>query len=150
MANINSPKLFFMSKSQTFTKDERLCRQRVIQKLFSSGISFFEYPFKVIFIDVDKNELIQGKYNAQCLFSVSKRIFKRAVQRNHVKRLMREAYRKNKFLLYEKLESEERKIALAIIFTGKIIPEYAWLEVKIINIIKRLTQELNSKRLITK
>lgn len=139
-----------MYQSQKFSKTERLCRHRVIQKLFSDGISFFEYPFKVIFIDVDKNEMIQGKHPAQCLFSVSKRIFKKAVQRNTVKRLMREAYRKNKTLLYERLESEDRKIAIALIFTGKTIPEYAWLELKIINIIKRLTQELNSKRLITK
>lgn len=139
-----------MSKTQAFSKNERLCRHGVIQKLFSGGISFFEYPFKVIFTDVDKNDVIQGKQPAQCLFSVSKRIFKKAIKRNHVKRLMREAYRKNKILLYERLETEDRKIALALIFTGKTIPEYAWLELKIISIIKRLTQELNSKRLITK
>lgn len=147
---ISLPKLFIMYKSQSFSKEERLCSHRLIQKLFAVGFSFFEYPFKVVFTDVDKNEKNMGKFPAQCLFSVSKRIFKKAVQRNQVKRLMREAYRKNKNLLYEELNTNGQTISLAIVFTGKSIPEFDWMEMKIITIIKRLIRELKTRKLITK
>ena len=147
---IHSPKLFFMIESHKFSKEERLTGLVLIHELFTNGASFFEYPFKVIFIDVGKETERQEKYPAQCLFSVSKRNFKKAVQRNTIKRIIREVYRKNKSPLYKHLETQNRTIALALVYTGKTIPEYGWLEVKIINIIKRLIHELNSKRPITK
>ena len=139
-----------MQVPQTFSKEERLCSHQIIQKLFSCGFSFFEYPFKAIFIDFSPKDRINEQYPVQCLFSVSKRHFKKSVHRNQLKRLIREAYRKNKNPLFENLLRNEQNIALALVYNAKVIPDYGWLEVKIISIIKRLIQELNSKRPIIK
>ena len=80
----------------------------------------------------------------QVLVSVSKRNFKNAVDRNRIKRLVREVYRKNKNILYETRNRQGKLLLLGIIFTGKTIPEYAEVEQKIILILHRLN-ELNGK-----
>ncbi len=73
----------------TFKKSERLSSKKDIQELFNNGSSFYLYPFKVITLPADTSKL------HQVLFSVPKRLFKRAVDRNLLKRRMREAYRLN-------------------------------------------------------
>ena len=63
--------------------------------------------------------LLSFHYPAQIAFSVSKRGFRLAVTRNLIKRRMREAYRKNKYLLYEFLASENKQIVLIVIVKGE-------------------------------
>lgn len=138
-------KLFFMQTSQTLHKEERLHNYRLIQKLFAEGSSFFDYPFRVIFIKIPPDVTKPPPFPVQCLFTVSKRVFKKAVDRNRIKRLVREAYRKNKMPLYAELTENQEKLAVALVFNGKQMPEYANIEVKIINIIKRLIVEFDKK-----
>ncbi len=76
----------------TFRKEERLNKEIWIKELFEKGSSFHLYPFKVLFLP---HPDLQYPVN-QILISVSKRNFKRAVDRNTVKRRIREAYRLNK------------------------------------------------------
>ena len=140
------PKHFFMYTRQTFAKVERLCNKSLIDKLFTRGRSFFQYPFKVVFVHVDANDKFSGEYPAKVLISVSKRHFKKAVDRNRIKRLVRESYRKNKVLLYNELEKSDLKLTIGILFTGKTIPTYHETEKKIINIIHRLILELKVNR----
>jgi ribonuclease P protein component len=78
----------------TFRKGERLSKEKHIQELFTKGSSFYLYPFKVLVNGPKADE----KFH-QVLISVSKRNFRRAVDRNRIKRLIREAYRLNKELL---------------------------------------------------
>lgn len=77
-------------------------------------------------------------YPAQVAFSVSKRSFKHAVSRNLAKRRMREAYRKNKQVLYEHLSSNDRQIIFMIILKGDVIPDYKKVESAMIGLIGKL------------
>jgi ribonuclease P protein component len=76
----------------TFRKEERLTKEKNIQELFEKGSSFYLFPFKVFFMPNPDPEYLYH----QVLISVSKKNFKRAVDRNLIKRRMREAYRLQK------------------------------------------------------
>jgi ribonuclease P protein component len=78
--------------THTFRKAERLSRKKWIQELFDKGSSFNLYPFRILCL---RHPDPQATTN-QAMFSVSKRLFKKAVDRNTIKRRIREAYRLNK------------------------------------------------------
>jgi len=92
------------------------------------------YPFKVIYKEVpDKNE-----FPIKILTSVSKHKFKSAVKRNRVKRLIREAYRKNKSIIYGVESGRGETLLIAFIYVADTIIDYGQLEKKIILILQRL------------
>jgi ribonuclease P protein component len=124
---------------QTFTKEERLCNKRLIDGLFHSGSSFLCYPFKASWLFIDEPQ----QAPAQILFSVSKKRFKRAVDRNLIKRRMREAYRLNKQIqLYDLLTSAEKRIVLSVGYIGKEIADYTFMEKKMQKLLTQLGVEL--------
>lgn len=122
---------------QTFRKDERLRKKILITSLFQEGSSFFVYPFRVTWL----NATVPGSYPAQLLVSVPKPVIRKAVNRNKIKRRMREAYRKNKFILYEFLAQNRGSVILAITYTSKEILPYELLQEKIIVLLQRLRTE---------
>lgn len=95
----------------TFKKEERLSGEKKIQELFEKGSSFYSYPFKVIYL-LNSDQSCPH----QVLISVPKRNFKKAVDRNTVKRRFRETYRLSKHQL-----SQEKKWLIAYIYTAKEI-----------------------------
>ena len=108
--------------SYTLKKAERLCSKKVIDKLFAEGESFLAFPIKVVF----KITELPHPVPVQTGFSVSKKIFKRAVKRNRIKRLMREAYRLNKQMLTP--HAEKQQMAVFFIFIGKELPTFVQVE----------------------
>ena len=106
----------------SFGKEERLCSRKVIDKLFTEGESFIVYPLKIVFL----KSSVPLKSPVQAAFTVGKRNFKRAVHRNLIKRKIREAYRLNKYLLYEALH--DLNVAVFVIFIGNSIPDFKQVE----------------------
>jgi ribonuclease P protein component len=123
--------------NQTFCKDERLCKKILIKKLFNEGEKRFYYPFRVFLLKFP----LPGKYPVQLLISVPKSLFKRSVDRNKIKRYIREAYRKNKYLIYEPLERNQDQMLLCLTYTAKEIISYELMARKIIIILQRLMEE---------
>ncbi|MDP3463722.1 MAG: ribonuclease P protein component [Bacteroidales bacterium] len=117
-----------------FTKSERLSGQLAIDLLFKQGKPDFIYPYKIIY-RVDKQTT---ETHLRILISVSRKNFKKAVDRNRIKRLTREAWRKNKFILAESLGRNHNQMDIALIFIAKSIPLYKETEDKIILILQRL------------
>ena len=126
--------------SQTFKKAERLSSKKTIKELFADGSSFFIFPFKIVWKFTELN----SDYPAQVLISVSKRNFTKAVDRNRIKRQIRESYRKNKNSLYSYATNKQKQIAFALIFSSNKKIPYKEIESKIIVILQRLEKECDS------
>jgi ribonuclease P protein component len=123
----------------TFEKEERLCNKKLIDGLFHNGSSFLCYPFKASWMFIDGPQ----QFPVQILFSVSKKRFKRAVDRNLIKRRMREAYRLNKQqYLYDLLSSRDKKIVLSLGYIGKEIAPCERTEKKMLKLLLQLGAEL--------
>jgi ribonuclease P protein component len=120
---------------QTFGKQEHLCSLTQIQKLFHEGHSFFRHPVKLYWLPGDWT----GKPVVKVLVSVSKRNFKKAVDRNYIKRLLRECYRRNKAIAEEGLTG--KNCYFALVYSGKEIPAYKSLEPIIIKLLERLVKD---------
>jgi ribonuclease P protein component len=125
-----------MAKKFTLKKDERLKRRKIIEQLFGEGRAVTAFPIRVQYKMAD--ELLS--VSLQAGFSVSSRTFKRAVDRNRIKRLLREAYRLQKAPLEQALQTKQRKLALFLIYTGKELPEYALIKEKVEVVLKKLVQ----------
>jgi ribonuclease P protein component len=128
---------------ETFHKSERLCSKKVISFLFEKGNSLYTPLFKVVWT-ISPEPL---KDPAQVAFSVSKRNFRKAIHRNLIKRRLREAYRKNKYLLYNTLTSFETTMVFIIIFRGNKICDFQTIEKSMIELLAKLDSEIRESNL---
>jgi len=157
-----------MSQRFTWRKAEKLKSRKRIERVFREGKSFSLFPYRVIFLlgplaggdgapggaraltagDVR----VAGGGGAKALgadwaclqagFGASSRHFKKAVDRNRIKRLGREAYRLQKGLLLQRLTEKGLSLAVFFIYTGKELPEYATVTGKIGVILQKLIKEI--------
>ena len=110
---------FKIAPRLTFKKEERLKSRKLIEQLFKSGKVFSIVPLRIIYI-LSSTE----KYILQSGFGVTTKKFKKAVDRNRVKRLMKEVYRLQKNRLKEVLQNNHRSMAVFFIYTGNTIEKY--------------------------
>lgn len=117
----------------TLGKSERLYGKREFEELMSSGKSFMVYPLRVIWRLESR-----GADNppVRIAVSVSKRRFKRAVKRNRVKRLVREAYRLHKYGFHA-LVPTGQTLDLLFIYVHDELPDYARIEKAIVHAIRK-------------
>ncbi|MEY2917981.1 MAG: ribonuclease protein component [Bacteroidota bacterium] len=121
----------------TLGKNEKLKSRKAIEQLFKEGKSFSLFPFRIIY--TFKNAELQNSNNQlQTAFSVSKRYFKKATDRNRIKRLMREGWRLQKNILTEKINEAGKMMTVFIVYTGNELPVYDFIFEKKAAVIKRL------------
>ncbi len=119
--------------NEKFPSAEKLKSKILIDKLFAEGRSLNKFPLKLIYTPVENPEVLTHKTGV----SVPKRNFKKAVDRNYFKRLMREAFRKNKYLVDNNLP---KKFAFMFIYTGKNKSDYMELEAAVVGIMEKLIE----------
>lgn len=124
----------------SFNKEERLCNIKLIDKLYHNGSSFLVYPFRILWMPA----AVDSVFPVQVLISVPKKRFKRAVDRNLLKRRIREIYRLQKSEeLFPFLNHRSEKIILSINYIGNEIAEYTFLEKKFMSAIQRLKKNIS-------
>jgi ribonuclease P protein component len=109
-----------MAKQFTLGRNERLKSRKSIEQLFTEGKKIIVAPYRVLYI------MESNANTASLLFAagVSAKHFKKAVDRNRIKRLAREAWRLQKNELAQKIASTNTRLHVFFIYTGREIPEY--------------------------
>ena len=113
-----------------------------MEVLFAKGTSKAAFPIKLIYIkrDSPSDSLVKA------MFVVPKRNFKRANERNKLKRRMKEVYRTSKEGLYDSLRSKEIYLELAFLYVGKEAESYLTIHEKLTKLLSFLTEEINLRK----
>jgi ribonuclease P protein component len=114
----------------SFEKSDRLCSQRRISEIFRTGSVLFNHPLKVLYLPNDTQL-------SRVVISVPKRLFKRAVRRNQIKRQIREILRKAHFR-----DFTTTGVDLFLLFIGKEMPDYKLLNEKIKDVLEKISKRV--------
>lgn len=117
-----------------FGKKEKLKSRKLIGQLFEEGKSISSFPLKLYYLPVAGQD---EKFKTAV--SVPKKNFRGAVQRNRIKRLLREAYRLNKHLIFNNIEGN---FAFLILYLGREMPVYNDVEASLKKIFRKLEKEV--------
>ncbi|MEJ7682620.1 MAG: ribonuclease P protein component [Segetibacter sp.] len=128
-----------MSRQFTYNKEERLKSRKLIEQLFSKGKNMSEFPVKVLYDFVEDISM-----PLQAGVTTSSRKFKKAVERNRVKRILLETYRLQKLPLQQALEKQKLSLSTFFIYTGKDLPVYAEVYKKMGIILQKLESDVRN------
>ncbi|MEI7501664.1 MAG: ribonuclease P protein component [Paludibacter sp.] len=127
-----------MNQNNSFPKSEHLCGEIRINELFTKGEAFMAYPLRVVYIVQPKTD----DEPVSIMVSVPKKRFKRAVKRNRIKRLMREAYRLNKHILTDSILEKEKQIHIAFNYVSNDELDFVTIEKKIKQALQKLVERV--------
>ena len=130
-------KLSIIPTRFTYNKEEKLKSRKLIEHLFDKGQSLSAFPLKVLY------DYTENTVQLQAGVTISSRRFKKAVDRNRVKRILREAYRLQKLPLQNLLQQQNLSLALFFIYTGKELPVFADVYEKMKIILQKLESNIN-------
>ncbi|MBN2745715.1 MAG: ribonuclease P protein component [Bacteroidales bacterium] len=128
-----------MIQRNKFAKNERLSSKKAIENLFKKGRSGFVFPLKHLYF-VEKVQIGE----VEILITIPKRSFKRAVHRNHLKRLIREAYRQQKHHLIEVALAQNLKLQIAFIFVHKEKTDFQQIFISVGKILDQISKQLTN------
>lgn len=112
--------------------------RKLIQQLFKEGKSFSNFPVRAIFLEIEDEQSF-----LQAGFTVSTRNFKKAVDRNRIKRLMRESYRVQKHSLIAELQEKHKSLAMFFIYSGNELPAYSLVFEQLGKAIQRIEKNIS-------
>ena len=130
-----------MSKQFTLGRDERLKSRKQIEKLFAEGRSFVVNPFRVYYVINGERSMVNKSSLLQFGIGVGSKNFKKAVDRNRIKRLTREAWRLQKNELKERLKRINIELNVFFIYTGKELPDFETVKDKVAVALKKLADK---------
>jgi ribonuclease P protein component len=123
-----------MASTYSYNKTEKLKSRKTLNELFTKGKSFSVFPVKLFYAIADNDQTIKAGVG------VSARNFKKAVDRNRIKRLLRECYRLNKLSLHTTVAAKQKGVSVFFLYVGKELPEYAMLNEKMQTVLTKLEE----------
>jgi ribonuclease P protein component len=126
----------------TYPKTEKLKSKITIDLLFSEGKSVSKYPLRLVFVKSDYGIPEDSDQKLKMGVSVSKKYFKRAVDRNYFKRVLRETYRLNKHILIDNLN---KKYAFMFFYQTKERLSYEEINSKTVQLFEKFILQLKSE-----
>ena len=122
----------------SYNKKEKLKSKKQLDKIFESGKSFVIFPIRVLYdVPVAQDNIIKTGVG------VSSKHFKKATDRNRIKRLLRETYRTEKQPLHFYLNNNKKQVTVFLLFIDKVMPQYTLLKVKMQLCIQQLIKDLH-------
>lgn len=137
-----------MATNNTYSKDEKLKSRKALEGLFAKGQSFSVFPIKVFYtvtnLSAEENPSLDPKASlVHAGVGVSARIFKKAHDRNKVKRLLREVYRTQKQPLYQMVTVNQQALNIFFLYIGKELPVFADLQISMTKTLEKLVKKLS-------
>lgn len=123
-----------MASTYSYNKTEKLKSRKTLNELFTKGKSFSVFPVKLFYTITENDQTIKAGVG------VSARNFKKAVDRNRIKRLLRECYRLNKLSLHTTVAAKQKGVSVFFLYVGKELPEYTMLNEKVQTVLTKLEE----------
>lgn len=125
----------------TYPKIEKLKSRKLAEALFNRGRSFTGFPVKVYYLKIEG----ETDFPVKIGMGASSRNFKKSVDRNRIKRLLREAYRTEKLPLHQYLREHQLNLAIFLLYVDKTLPEKGMLKAKMPVLLQRLIKVLDEE-----